>query len=412
MPANFSLLVKPASADCNLHCTYCFYLDRKALYPEVSRHRMSDEVLEKMISSYMSTPQATYSFGWQGGEPTLMGVEFFRKVVRLQERYGRRGAVVANGLQTNATMITDELAQHLARYRFLVGASLDGPAGIHDRFRTTVGGRGSHKDVLAGIERLRRYGVEHNILVLVSASNVEEPRKVYRYLLDMGVHYHQYIPCVEFDETGQLAPYSITGEQWGRFLCGIFDEWSRSDVRKVSVRHFDSVMTMIVDGYPNVCHMGRNCCQYFVVEYNGDVYPCDFFVTRDLRLGNVMSDDWESLRNSPLYREFGARKTAWNPGCNECPHLSYCSGDCLKHRVYGNGDPSNMSVLCDGWKIFFDRSIPTFEHLAGEIKQERVRAAAVAGARVPVATAAGRAPGRNELCPCGSGRKYKYCCGR
>ena len=412
---NFSLLVKPASADCNLHCTYCFYLDRRFLYPESGRHRMSDEVLERMIAGYMQTRQQTYSFGWQGGEPTLMGAEFFKKVVLLQQRHGRPGAVVANGLQTNATLVTDDLATHLARYKFLVGVSVDGPEPVHDRYRTTVDGRGSHAAVLEGIETLRRHGVEHNILVLVSASNVERPREVYRYLVDMGVTYHQYIPCVEFDHSGALLPYSVSGEQWGRFLCGIFAEWAPTDTRKVSIRHFDSVLTMMVDGYPNVCHMGRNCCQYFVVEHNGDVYPCDFFVDADLKLGNIMTASWEDLAESPTFRDFGRQKSAWNSGCDECPYVEYCSGDCLKHRLYGSGDPSNLSLLCEGWKMFFSRSLPVFEGLAAEIRGERnhsaeeMRRRALATAATPYQR---NSVGRNDACPCGSGRKYKHCCGR
>ena len=187
----FSLLIKPASADCNQRCAYCFYLDRASLYPDASRHRMTDDVLERLISSYLATDQPTYVFGWQGGEPALMGLDFFRRVTALQSKYGRNGSVVANGLQTNATLLEDEFCAHLGKFNFLVGVSLDGPADVHDRYRKYGDGRGTHADVLRGLETLRRHEVEFNILTLVSAANVKRGAEIYRYLRDLGVAYHQ-----------------------------------------------------------------------------------------------------------------------------------------------------------------------------------------------------------------------------
>jgi uncharacterized protein len=396
----FSLLIKPASADCNLHCDYCFYLDHKELYPETKRHRMSDEVLNAMIRSYMRTEQPTYSFGWQGGEPTLMGQEFFERVTDLQKEHGRRGAVVANGLQTNATLITEELASHLAKYRFLLGVSLDGPQSIHDLYRTSVDGRGSYDSVLEGIGHLRRHKVEYNILVLVSSANVTQSAEIYRYLVDKGEYFHQYIPCVEFDEKGEPLPYTISGKQWGEFLHGIFKEWKKNDIQRVSIRHFDAILNLLVHGRPNVCFMERNCCQYFVVEYNGDVYPCDFFVQRDLKLGNVLENSWDELLSSDLYREFGARKSSWNAECKNCSFLKLCFGDCQKHR---NGIPDRLSHLCEGWKVFYERTLSEFQDIAQWIVSRNSQQAAAPPQR---------APGRNDPCYCGSGKKYKHCHGR
>ncbi len=409
MKKPFSLLVKPASADCNLHCEYCFYLDRKDLYPEAGRHRMTDEVLERMISSYMATTQPTYSFGWQGGEPTLMGHGFFEKVVAFQKKHGSRGAVVGNGLQTNATLINEELAAHLSRYNFLVGASLDGPANIHNQFRKTEDGRTTHSDVMRGIELLRRHKVEYNILVLVSSANVHRAQEVYRYLVDMGEMYHQYIPCVEFDATGKPLPYSINGEQWGDFLCSIFDEWKDGDTYRVSIRLFDSILTSMVDGRVNVCSMDTNCCQYFVIEHNGDIYPCDFFVQRALRLGNIMKSSWEEMLESPAYREFGARKAKWHDDCRTCPYVRLCAGDCQKQRFYGAENPRQLSFLCEGWQRFFAQSLPYFERLSESVRKQRARAsvAQLAPADIPK-----KMPGRNAPCYCGSGKKYKHCHGR
>lgn len=367
----FSLLIKPVSADCNLRCDYCFYLDHARLYPTERRHRMSDETLENMIASYMATDQPQYVFGWQGGEPTLMGVDFFRRVTDLQKKYARPGAVVANGLQTNATLIDDAMARHFAEYKFLVGVSLDGPDAMHDRFRRTGAGKPSHRRVREGIARLGRYGVEFNILVLVSAANVEHGREVYRYLSDNGFNYHQYIPCVEFDDQRRAQPFAITGEAWGRFLSGVFDEWAAESPRRVSVRLFDALLTYMVTGERIMCRLERNCCQYFVVEYNGDVYPCDFFVSGDLRLGNVVEDSWQALSAKPLYKRFGKRKLELPPVCLGCDFLEYCVGDCLKHRVRTEGGGAKLSWLCSGWKSFFAHSLGHLAELAEEVKRER-----------------------------------------
>lgn len=371
----FTLLIKPASADCNLRCDYCFYTSRLGLYPATARHRMSDETLETLIRSYMSTRQPQYVFGWQGGEPTLMGVEFFRKVTALQRRYGRPGSVVANGLQTNATLIDDELAAHLAEYKFLLGVSLDGPADVHDRYRHHVAapgharGEGSHSDVMRGIDCLRRHGVEFNILTLVSAANVSRGREVYRYLRDSGYAFHQYIPCVEFDADGERQPFAVSADQWGEFLCAVFDEWIAGDARRVSVRLFDSILCYYLDGVRNVCHMGRDCRQYFVVEHNGDVYPCDFFVDAGLKLGNVSQDAWEALDAGPAYEEFGLRKARTHRACRQCPHIDLCAGDCLKHRAYGGGHAMTLSWLCAGWKRFYAHALPRIKALAEEIRR-------------------------------------------
>jgi uncharacterized protein len=401
----FSLLVKPASADCNLRCTYCFYLGRSALYPETRVHRMSEAVLERMVQSYMATRQPAYSFGWQGGEPTLMGVDFFRKVTEFQQKYGAAGSRVSNGLQTNGTLITEELAEHLARYHFLVGVSLDGPQPVHDRFRRSPGGQGSHAEVLKGISRLREHRVEFNILTLVSRSNVAQPKEIYRYLCDQGFLYHQYIECVEFDAKGGLQPFAVSGPEWGDFLCGIYDEWHPRDTRRVSVRLFDSIVARMVLGDANVCAMSDDCRQYFVVEHNGDVYPCDFFVRRDLRLGNVRDGSWEAFAESSAYREFGRRKRDWNAACANCEYLRFCGGCCPKNRSAEGRDPKRLSVLCEGWRAFFRHTLEGFRHLADEVWAERQHAEA-AGPEEETPKIR-----RNDPCPCGSGRKYKKCCG-
>ena len=374
----FSLLIKPASADCNLACTYCFYLPKAGLYPQSSRHRMSDGTLIRMISTYMDTIQDTYSFGWQGGEPTLMGVEFFRRVVQLQSRCGRPGSVVANGLQTNATLITDELARLLAEYRFLLGVSLDGPEAIHNTYRKNGKGAGSYRRVMRGIECLRKHEVEFNVLVAVNAENVGKAREIYRFLLDLDIRFHQYIPIVEFDDRGRPLPFSIDGPQWGSFLKALFEEWY-PDAGRVSIRLFDALLTYLVEGKRILCTMGGDCRQYFLVEHNGDVYPCDFFAEAELRLGNIMETEWGELLESPRYEAFGRQKSRWNEACDSCPHLQLCMGDCLKHRFYGappaqaQSDPRRLSWLCSGWQEFYQSCIPAFQRIARRIQRQRSR---------------------------------------
>jgi len=408
----FSLLVKPASADCNLRCRYCFYLDRATLYPESARHRMTDAVLERMIQSFLATDQPQYGFGWQGGEPTLMGLDFFKRVTALQQQHGRAGCAVSNGLQTNTTLIDDAWARHLREYHFLVGVSIDGPEALHNRYRVFVDGRGAHADVMRGLDRLKRNGVEFNVLTLVSQANVRHPREVYRYLRDdLGVMYHQYIECVEFASDGTLMPFAIAGAEWGDFLCGIYDEWvSSGDTHRVSVRLFDSILTQMVDHFPNVCAMGRDCRQYLVVEHNGDIYPCDFYVRADLKLGNLMVDDWDAVLAARPYAAFGAHKRAWNAKCDQCQYLEFCAGCCPKNRPR-EGHPGSLSILCEGWMQFYRHAMPGLRRLAGEVTAARERERRAMAAQV-VATQGQAAPGRNAPCPCGSGLKYKKCCGQ
>lgn len=405
----FSLLVKPASADCNLQCEYCFYLDHLSLYPDTKRHRMSDTVLEKMISSYMATDQPQYAFGWQGGEPTLMGVDFFRKVIDLQKKYGKKNSIVSNGLQTNATLINNELAAHLGMNNFLVGVSLDGPEDIHNHYRKAAEGKGTHHRVWQGIECLRRHKVEFNVLTLVNSANVNKGKEIFKYLCDQNFSYQQYIPCVEFDSKGKQLPYTITGKQWGDFLCALFDEWiGRKDPLAISIRLFDSILLFMLDGAYTLCHMAGNCCQYFVVEYNGDVYPCDFFVQPSLLLGNIMEQSWDDLASSDRYQAFGRQKNEWNGKCRDCEFLLYCSGDCLKHRLYAGGNPQKLSWLCEGWKRFFQYSLPEFFKLAQTILSKR-KGGRISSSALRVLKLV--KTGRNELCFCGSGKKFKKCHG-
>ena len=372
---NYSLLIKPASADCNLRCEYCFYLDRSGLYPETPVHRMADEVLQRLVRSYLATSQPVYSFVWQGGEPLLMGSRFYERVTDLQMAYARRGTDVSNAIQTNAVLLNDRLARQFKACRFLTGVSLDGPEALHDSARQDAVGLGSHNKVIEGVECLKRNHAEYNILTLVSKHNAAYPVQIYDYLVkDIGASFLQFIECVELDGQGSAAPYCVTPEEWGSFLCAIFDRWHAEDTRKISVRLFDTVIAKLVTGRDICCTGGQDCRQYFVVEYNGDVYPCDFHVLPELRLGNIMTHSWEEMAESEVFKAFGARKRQTHAVCFSCPYFAFCAGDCPKNRVGHRADAASaLSYLCEGWKQFYAYTLPRFEKLAEIVRNERRR---------------------------------------
>jgi uncharacterized protein len=358
---------------------------------------MDENVLERLVSSYLATRQPLYSFAWQGGEPTLMGVGFFRRVVELQKAFSRPGMKTANALQTNATLVDKELADLLAEYRFLVGVSIDGPAEVHDTYRRSARGEPTHADVIAAIERMSSAGVSMNALVLVSKANIRRGREVYHYLRDLGVQYQQYIPCVEFDRSGCLRDFAITGEEWGAFLLEIFDEWHLKDTRTISIRHHDALVSFFLSGERGQCTMGGRCDSYYVVEKNGDVYPCDFYVEPELRLGNIMRDSWGSITRNPVGQSFAARKSDWHELCDDCPHLSYCSGDCTRNRRQGAPE---ASWLCAGWRAFYDVAAPALKALARDLQVSR-------GLKEPLWSPETWDP--DAQCYCGSGKRARNC---
>jgi uncharacterized protein len=245
--------------------------------------------------------------------------------------------------------------------------------------------------------------VDLNILTLVSQANISKALEVYQFLRDeLECMYHQYIECVEFDARGDLIPFSINGGQWGDFLCTIFDEWLAHDTRRVSVRLFDSILATLVDGRPTLCSAGTDCRNYFVIEYNGDVYPCDFYVKKDLKLRNIADTSWNSMLTSRLYESFGLQKQQWSNACENCHYLRFCGGDCQKNRPRRGINSLARSLLCDGWKQFFAHSLPSFRKLAKKIELDRHAAQHLSPPAKNI--------GRNETCPCGSGKKYKKCC--
>ena len=357
----FSLLIKPAGADCNLRCAYCFYLGRASLYPGAAAHRMDEATLTRLVRGYLALPFPAHTFAFQGGEPLLMGEAFFRKALALQRRYARPGARVTNGVQTNATLMTPSLAELFAKERILVGVSMDGPEAMHDAQRPDAAGNGSHRRVLEGLAMLRAAGAEYNVLTLVSQSNVHDPVGVYRYLRDgLGARFLQFIECVEMDAQGAPLPYAISAEEWADFIIAVFDEWFARDRHTVSVRLFDSVVAKLLTDDANSCAMGCDCREYVVVEHNGDVYPCDFFVRPELLLGNIRVSDWDEIWDAPAHAAFGRRKAETHADCAACGCRMFCQGDCPKNRVGHDParDPRTLSRLCPAWKRIYAHIVP------------------------------------------------------
>ncbi len=366
----FSLLIKPVSADCNLNCRYCYYRS-----PEVSPgkafqipHRMSSDILQALMRAYMQTPQTIHSMIWHGGEPMLLPSAFYEHAVSLQKRYARQGAHISNSIQTNGVHVSEKLARFMAKYRFLCGVSLDGPAHLHDIYRRTKQNRPTHEKVLAGIHRLTNASVPVNVLVLVSRANVNAPMEIYQYLKACGFNYIQFIPCVEMDANGRCHEYAISGEQWGDFLLSIFNTWFEKDVGRISIRLFESILAKEAHGIAIDCYSGDACNRYLVVEYNGDVYPCDFFVKPQYRLGNILENPFEEILTSERYLRFASEKTNWSDRCASCRFLDLCMGDCPKFR--SSLEPSNhpLSLLCSGWQAFFSGTIDRFQWLSEAIR--------------------------------------------
>jgi uncharacterized protein len=371
-----SLLLKPAGPDCNLACGYCFYRDKARVFPGTAVHRMSFEVLEETVRQAMADGGRQVNFGWQGGEPTLMGLDFFRRAVEFQTRYAG-GKRAANGLQTNGLLLDREWARFLRENGFLVGLSLDGPEDVHDRYRRTAGGRGTWKTVVAKARMLLEEGVMTNALAVVNDHSVRFPGEIYAFLKDLGLTHMQFIPCVETDpeDPGRAAPFSVRGEELGEFLRAVFDLWMgdfRDGVATTSVRFFDSVFHSYVGLPPPECTLLAECGGYLVVEHNGDIYSCDFFVEEPWRLGNVMSGRLDHMLNSARQREFGRRKAALPGKCRACRWLPLCRGGCPKDRMRDPRD-AGLNHFCRAYEMFFEHADPRLRELAE--KWRRARAA-------------------------------------
>jgi len=364
----FTLLIKPTGSDCNLDCKYCFYKDRA---PEIGRgrQRMSDKVLEKLIKDYMQLRFPMAGFAWQGGEPTLMGLDFYKKAVELQQEYGSPGRQVSNSLQTNAILLDDRWCQFLHDYKFLVGISIDGPKELHDYYRKDFSGAGTFDKVMSAIEKCKEYKVEFNTLTLLNDKNVEHPERLFDFLVGQGIRYLQFIPCVELDPlTGRTADFSITPEQYGEFLCRIFDRWYDYGPQNISIRDFDSILSYCITGQHTICTFNKQCSQYIVVEHTGDCFPCDFFVEPKWRLGNIFETPIEKIAAGARKREFARAKQNLCNKCLLCRHLDVCRGGCMKDRIpFDKENFGRESYFCESYKRFFDYAMPKFLQIAAGI---------------------------------------------
>ena len=433
-------MTKPIGPICNLDCKYCFYLEKEKLYPDKTKWRMSDEVLEAYIRQYIQQQDAPeISFAWQGGEPTLLGVPFFRKVVELQGRYAG-GRKITNALQTNGTLLTDEWAAFLAEQKFLTGVSIDGPGELHDRYRVDKRQSPTFDKVMNGIAVLKKHGVEFNTLTVVNHANSRHPLEVYRFLKEIGSGFIQFIPLVkrlapdhgaetpglglaeppdlerrsrQQNERTPVTSWSVEGKQYGEFLVATFDEWVRHDVGRVFVQLFDVALGNWMGMGGGLCVFSEKCGSALAIEHNGDLYSCDHYVYPKYLLGNILTQNIEDMAHSPAQTKFGNDKLDTLPGyCKRCEVRFACNGECPKHRFIRtpDGEPG-LNYLCPAYKRFFNHINPRMKTMAALVRAGRYAEEIMSMIEEAERSERRASAGRNDLCPCGSGRKFKKCCG-
>jgi uncharacterized protein len=382
-PPAFHLLTKPTGAICNLDCQYCFFLAKEQLYPG-SKFRMEDQVLETYIQQLLQshqTPEVTVA--WQGGEPTLMGLEFFERSLELVEKYKKPYQQVNHTLQTNGTQLDDKWGQLFKQHNFLIGLSIDGPQHLHDAYRVDKRGRGSFEQVMQGWKILKKHRVDFNILCTVNAANGDRPLEVYRFFRDkLGAEFIQFIPIVErinadgstaIQSGDRVTERSVKPEQLGQFLITVFDEWVRRDVGKIFIQHFDAALANWVGVQPGVCIFSPTCGNAVALEHNGDLYSCDHFVEPHYKLGNIQDQHMIELIASPRQRQFGQAKSATLPQyCRNCEVRFACHGGCPKNRFIKtpDGEPG-LNYLCAGYKAFFTHIDKPMQMMANLLQQGR-----------------------------------------
>ena len=380
-------MLKPAGSLCNLRCKYCYYFEKNQLYQQDKNHVITDALLEKFIKDYIeSQVSPEVLFTWHGGETLMRPIAFYEKALELQKFYGR-GRHIENCIQTNGTLITDEWCKFFKENAFLVGVSIDGPQEFHDEYRKTAGGGPSFQKVMKGIRLLNKHGVEWNALAVVNDFNVDYPLDFYHFFKEIGCHYIQFTPIVErivtrndgltlapgMSEGGEITDFSVTPEQWGDFLCTIFDEWVRNDVGNYYVQLFDATLANWVGVTPGICSMSENCGHAGVMEYNGDVYSCDHFVYPEYKLGNLKEKTLYEMMNSAKQMEFAKNKKQRLPQqCKECKFLFACHGECPKNRFLRDryGMPG-LNYLCKGYYKFFEHVAPYMDFMKKEYEAQR-----------------------------------------
>jgi len=401
---DFQIFVKPAGALCNLGCSYCYYLSKRDLYPDAESFRMPDLVLEEYIVQHIEAyPGQVIRFSWHGGEPTLLGLDFFRKVVALQRKHRPGNQHIANGLQTNGTLLDGDWCRFFADEGFFIGLSLDGPREIHDRLRRDKKGRPTHEHTMRAYGLLRQHHVYTDILCVVNAHNVRYPLEVYQFFKKIGAEYVSFLPMVEplAGTDNDVHPLTVPADAWGNFLCTIFDEWIEQDIGKIKVQVFEEAARTAFGQEHSLCIFRPVCGDIPVVEHNGDFYSCDHYVDAGHRLGNIIETPLADMLESPEQKAFGRAKRDTLPRyCLECEVRDMCHGECPKNRFIRTPEgESGLNFLCAGYKRFFSHCQPFIEAVASEWNRQDPEA-------LPRPKT-----GRNDPCPCGSGRKFKKCCG-
>jgi uncharacterized protein len=398
----FQIFVKPAGALCNIDCQYCYYRDKRILYPEGGSFRMSESLLEEYIVQHIEAASGpVVDFSWHGGEPTTLGIFFFQKAVSLQQRHKPAGWRIRNGIQTNGILLDGKWCSFLAAEDFSVGLSLDGPAELHDPYRVTKEGKPTHAQTMRAYDLLRAREIHTDVICVVHNLNVRHPLTVYRFFREIGCKYLGFLPAVDRAPEGAdgVSPHTPSAEDFGLFLCKIFDEWLARDVGRMMVQTFDEAARPVLGLEHSLCVFRETCGQIPVLEHNGDFFPCDHFVDREHLLGNIKETPLSQLLDSQEQRGFGNRKRDALPRyCRECEVLAMCNGGCPKYRFIKtpDGEPG-LNYLCAGLKRFFLHSREPLTRLAS-------------GQPHPVSRRLLAKVGRNDPCPCGSGRKYKKCC--
>ena len=374
------VMLKPVGAACNLACNYCYYLEKSNLYKHQPKRQMSEELLERFVKDYIEAQTMNeVVFTWHGGEPTLRPLSFYQKAVELQKKYAG-GRIIHNSLQTNGTLLTDEWCRFLKANNWLVGISIDGPEAFHDRYRRDSQGKPSWKKVMEGIRLLQHYGVEWNAMAVVNRYNADHPQAFYRFFKSIGCQYIQFTPIVERNvqhadgrhlasindaDDAPVTDFSVTPEQWGSFLCGLFDEWVKQDIGRVFVQIFDSMLANWVGVAPGSCIYAKECGHAGVMEYNGDVYSCDHFVFPQYKLGNINEHTLIEMLYGEKQRRFSQLKYNKLPRqCKECRWAFACHGECPKNRFVNDryGNPG-LNYLCAGYRRFFEHIAPTMDEM-------------------------------------------------
>lgn len=380
------VMLKPVGSACNLACQYCYYLEKELLYPNNKRSWMSEETLETFIQQYfLAQTQPYVSFTWHGGEPLLRPISFYKKALKLQQKYGK-GFYIENSLQTNGTLLTDEWCRFFKENNFLIGLSIDGPATVHDAYRQTLNGKGSFQKVLNGIRLLNKHGVEWNAMAVVNAQNVKDAATFYNFFKSINCHFIQFTPIVERlvphadgrclasvnEQTQTMSPLSVTPEEWGAFLCNLFDLWIKEDVGTYYIQMFDATLANWVGQTPGLCTLSKSCGHASVMEHNGDVFACDHFVFPEYKRGNIHTQTITEMMYSPEQLQFGKNKWQSLPRqCKECSFLFACYGECPKNRfaidAYGN---KGLNYLCKGYKRFFTHVAPYMQFMKEQLEKE------------------------------------------